>query len=140
MDVSNILISLRSPHYLSGLPFLKGSWRKSILVKSILVEKDIPPRCRHRFFNSHGLSIQRATGASHSLTHDLFLTHFLYPVTSGKHIPNQARDDVQFLVATLFSIPTQSSPEGPLGQLHNSRAPNHSQSPNRRRNGKSLHT
>ena len=34
-----VLKTVRSPHYLSGLPFLKGSCGR----KSILVEKDIPP-------------------------------------------------------------------------------------------------
>jgi regulator of ribosome biosynthesis len=46
------------------------------------------------------------------------LTSFYAPSHEREaYLQENARDGVQLLIASLFSLPTHSSPEGPLGQL-----------------------
>ena len=104
-------------------PFLFTSLKAFCRRKSTLVEKDIPPDVDTGFLTvtdtnpldteSYGCIL-----LSILLHTNLFLTHFFTPSHEREaYLQSNARDGVQLLVAALFSLPTQSSPEGPLGQL-----------------------
>ncbi|KAH9989115.1 RRS1-domain-containing protein [Russula vinacea] len=70
--------------------------------KSTLVEKDIPPDVDAGFL---------------TVTDTNPLDPESYGHEREAYLQSNARDGVQLLVAALFSLPTQSSSEGPLGQL-----------------------
>ncbi|KAF8464331.1 ribosome biogenesis regulatory protein-domain-containing protein, partial [Russula ochroleuca] len=70
--------------------------------KSILVEKDIPPDVDAGFL---------------TVTDTNPLDTESYGHEREAYLQANARDGVQLLVTALFSLPAQSSPEGPLGQL-----------------------
>lgn len=70
--------------------------------KSILVEKDIPPDVDTGFL---------------TVTDTNPLDRESYDHEREVCLQENARDGVQLLIASLFSLPIVSSPEGPLGQL-----------------------
>ena len=103
---------------LFALPFLKVS----LCRKSILVERDIPLDVDAGFLtvtDTNQLDKESYTCVTlpHPLYNLLSDQHFTPSHEREAYLQANARDGVQLLVAALFSLPTQSSPEGPLGQL-----------------------
>ncbi|KAI9457297.1 ribosome biogenesis regulatory protein-domain-containing protein [Russula earlei] len=70
--------------------------------KSILVEKDIPPDIDPSFL---------------TVTDTNAIDNESYVHERETYLQANARDGIQLLIAALFSLPTLSSPEGPLAQL-----------------------
>ena len=100
------------------LPFLKGICGR----KSVLVDKDIPPDVDTGFLtvtDTNPLDKESYTYVSPPLPlHTTCLTSIFLPShVREAYLQANARDGVQLLVAALFSLPIQSSPEGPLGKL-----------------------
>ncbi|KAM5534840.1 hypothetical protein V8D89_011556 [Ganoderma adspersum] len=70
--------------------------------KAILVEKDIPLEVDTGFLTATDLNPIDAES---------------YEADLEEHLKSTARDGVQTLITSLFSLPTTSSPDGPLAQL-----------------------
>ncbi|PIL37382.1 hypothetical protein GSI_01076 [Ganoderma sinense ZZ0214-1] len=70
--------------------------------KAVLVEKDIPLEVDSGFLTVTDLNTIDAES---------------YEADLEEHLISTARDGVQTLIASLFSLPTTSSPDGPLAQL-----------------------
>jgi regulator of ribosome biosynthesis len=113
------LKTVRFRYYPSYSPLLKDVCGR----KSILVEKDIPPDVDAGFLtvtDTNPLD-KESYECVPSSTSDLglVLRVFFYTPSHERevYLQENARDGVQLLFASIFSLPTVSSPEGPLGQL-----------------------
>jgi regulator of ribosome biosynthesis len=87
--------------------------------KSILVERDIPSDIDTAFLTvTDTTTIDKESYECDSfLLTIVFSTKFTLSHERETYLQANARDGVQLLVSALFSLPTLSSPEGPLAQL-----------------------